>query len=241
MGSSADWTATTEALADRYRTVAVDLPGHGRSTGRAGADYTVEGAATAVIQALQAVVDDGPPALIGYSMGGRVALCAALSGRLNLQALVLESTSPGTQDEADRTARRRTDAERARRIRDDLEGFLADWYRQPLFASLARHDLVDEMVARRAQNAPNELARAVEGFSPGRQASLWERLPDLQIPTLALTGALDPKYPDLIRRMGEQAPRVESALVEGAGHNVHAERPAAFQRRVRRFLDIHVS
>jgi 2-succinyl-6-hydroxy-2,4-cyclohexadiene-1-carboxylate synthase len=241
MGASADWAATAEALAGRYRTVAVDLPGHGHSTGRADADYTVEGAVAAVIQTLQAVVDDGPAALIGYSMGGRVALCAALTGRLDLQALVLESTSPGIADEAGRAARRRTDAERARRIRDDLEGFLTDWYRQPLFVSLARHDLVDEMVARRAQNDPDELARAVEGLSPGRQPSVWERLPDLQIPTLALTGGLDPKYPDLIRQIGAQAPCVETTIVEGAGHNVHAERPAVFHRRVRRFLDIHVS
>jgi 2-succinyl-6-hydroxy-2,4-cyclohexadiene-1-carboxylate synthase len=199
-------------------------------------EYTMEG----VTQSLADVLDDlgiDRSAVVGYSMGGRVALYFSLFHPRRVRRLVLESTSPGIEGEADRAARRDVDDDRARRIEADLEAFLADWYRMPLFASLQRHDLVDAMVATRSQNDPAEIARALRGLSPGRQPSLWKHLGDLRAPTLLLTGALDDKYDRITAQFEEKAPSARRIVVPNAGHNVHAERPQAFLAHLVDFLE----
>jgi pimeloyl-ACP methyl ester carboxylesterase len=92
------------------------------------------------------------------------------------------------------------------------------------------------MVARRRENDPDELARAIRGMSPGRQAPLWDRLGDLSCPTLLLTGALDEKYRRITDDTSAALPNARRVVVPGAGHNVHAERPQAFVSHLVQFL-----
>ncbi|MFB6279168.1 MAG: 2-succinyl-6-hydroxy-2,4-cyclohexadiene-1-carboxylate synthase [Salinibacter sp.] len=235
MGASADWASVVEVLSDDVHCLTVDLPGHGRSLDRADDAYSVAGATEAVVDVLDA--EEIPACtLVGYSMGGRVALSLALRHPERVERLVLESASPGLRAEAERAERRAVDAARADRIETDLDAFLADWYRQPLFASLARHELVDEMVRTRSENDSRELARALRGMSPGRQASFWDRLDTLDGPTLILAGALDDKY---VAITDEAATRIDPArrvVIPEAGHNVHAERPSAFLDALGSFL-----
>jgi 2-succinyl-6-hydroxy-2,4-cyclohexadiene-1-carboxylate synthase len=235
MGAGTDWRPVVSALEEEAFSLTLDLPGHGASLDGPDHRYCMEGAT----QALADVLDDARVdrcTLVGYSMGGRVALYFALFHPGRVHRLVLESASPGIDDEAARAERRALDAERARRIREDLDAFLRDWYRQPLFASLRRHDLVAEMVARRRANDPAELARALRGLSPGRQPSLWGRLEDLSPRTLVLTGALDDKYAETTAEATARIPDARRVLVPGAGHNVHAERPQAFLAHLVHFL-----
>lgn len=224
-----------EALANEAYCVTVDLPGHGASVDRPAHEYTLEG----TTQALADVFDEVGIeccSLIGYSMGGRVALYFSVYHASRVRRLVLESASPGLKTEEKRAHRREVDAERAERIRADLGTFLEDWYRQPLFESLGRHDLVEDMVARRKQNDPEELSRALTGLGPGRQPSLWGRLGDIQTPTLVMTGELDDKYDDITARMAQRMPNARRILVPEAGHNVHAERPQAYLAHLCNFL-----
>lgn len=235
MGSTADWATVVEGLSDDFHCLTIDLPGHGRSLHQPDETYSVEGATEAVVEALD-TEDISSCTFVGYSMGGRVALSLALQHSDRMERLVLESASPGLRTDAERAERREVDAERAHRIEDDLKAFLADWYRQPLFASLARHDLVDEMVRTRSTNDPDELAQALRGMSPGRQASFWDRLGDLDCPTLVLTGALDGKYTTITKETAARIDGAQHAVIPEVGHNVHAERPAAFLNALERFL-----
>lgn len=224
-----------DRLAGSFHCLTMDLPGHGRSLDQPGGTYSVEGATDAVVETLDAK-GVSSCTLVGYSMGGRVALSLALRAPHRVERLVLESASPGLRTATERAERRAVDAERADRIEEDLEAFLADWYRQPLFTSLSRHELVEEMVQTRSMNDPYELARALRGMSPGRQASFWDQLDEINCPTLILTGALDDKYMSIT---GEVAARIEPArrvVVSEAGHNVHAERPSAFRDVLEQFL-----
>lgn len=235
MGSSDDWAALVDALSEDYFCLTVDLPGHGDSRTVPEHFYTMEGTAQAVVD----VFDDAEVdrcTLIGYSMGGRVALYLSLVLQPPVERLVLESASPGLRSEEEQRERRQVDHERAERIEEDLDGFLEHWYRQPLFASLEEHDLVDDMVATRRQNDPSELARALRGLSPGRQPSLWNRLPDLEIPALLLTGALDSKYEAVTAQAAARMDTARRRVIPRAGHNVHAERPEAFEDALRQFL-----
>ncbi|MFB6247095.1 MAG: 2-succinyl-6-hydroxy-2,4-cyclohexadiene-1-carboxylate synthase [Salinibacter sp.] len=235
MGAGSDWAPVASALETDVYSLTVDLPGHGGSLHGPDHLYCMEG----TTQALADVLDDAGIdrcTLVGYSMGGRAALYFALFHPDRVHRLVLESASPGIEGEEARARRRAIDAERARRIREDLDAFLREWYRMPLFASLRRHELVEDMVARRRRNDPDELARALRGLGPGRQPPLWDRLTDLEAPTLLLTGALDEKYADTMAQAHTRIPNARRVLVPKAGHNVHAERPRAFLSHLVDFL-----
>ncbi len=236
MGRCADWAPFIEALQARAYCIAVDLPGHGGSVGLPDSAYTMDAAA----HQLARVLDGEAIArcrIVGYSMGGRTALYFALTHPNRCMRLMLESASPGLRTEAERAARRRVDRQRAERIATHFDAFLRAWYRMPLFASLARHDLVDTMVQRRQHNDPAELGKSLQGMGAGAQPSLWERISSLRISTRALTGALDDKYIRITRGMTALNSHIQSTLVPGAGHIVHAERPDAFINTLHRFVD----
>ena len=236
MGSSRDWTSIIEAMPRSARCIAVDLPGHGASTDLDRDAYTMEAAAEGIAQVLDEMGIEETN-IVGYSMGGRTALNFAHRHPSRVRRCVLESASPGLKTKEKRASRREVDAERADRIQEDLDQFLENWYRQPLFASLSRHEgLVDEMVARRSNNKASELVRSLEGMGTGAQPSLWDHLEEWTIPTLALAGALDEKYVDIVEEMETKAPQVQAEIVPEAGHNIHAERQGAFLRRVVQFL-----
>ncbi|MEM8560382.1 MAG: alpha/beta fold hydrolase [Bacteroidota bacterium] len=222
LGHRRDW----DTVRTRLPGLALDLPGHGDALGLAPEAYTLDAAADAVVAALNAAGLERP-VLVGYSMGGRVAMTAALRHPGFFRALVLESASPGLRSPAERTARLAVDIERAARLEADPASFLADWYRMPLFASLAiEPGRVDALVAERLRGNAAEQARALRGLSVGHQPSYWERL-DAFPPTLALAGALDAKYAALVTTMGETS-NVTARLIPDAGHTVHFEQPDAF-------------
>lgn len=235
MGSSADWQPVVQALAQDAYCLTVDLPGHGRSVDEPCHFYTMEGAT----QALADVLDDAGVercTLVGYSMGGRVALYFSVYHAHRVRRLGLESASPGLRTDDERARRRAIDEERAHRIEDDLGAFLENWYQKSLFASLAQHDLVEEMVTRRKANDSSELARALRGLGPGHQPSLWGKLGELSMPTLVLTGTLDEKYQRVTEETVQRIPDARRVVVPRAGHNVHAERPQAFLSHLVQFL-----
>jgi 2-succinyl-6-hydroxy-2,4-cyclohexadiene-1-carboxylate synthase len=236
MGSSADWREVMTALEDRAFCIAVDLPGHGASLELTPEAYTIEGAARAVIGTLEDL-EVVRPVMVGYSMGGRLALYLALRYPERWAGLFLESASPGLESAEERTARRATDEERAKRLESgDFEEFLEDWYSQPLFASMARNEnLLQRTVETRRRNDPGELARSLRGMGTGSQPSLWGELERLDVPTLAVAGGLDGKYAGISSRMASLSPCIESVVVPDAGHTVHTEAPAEYIALLKQF------
>ena len=238
MGSSADWRGTMSALGDRAFCITVDLPGHGSSLGLPPETYTIAGATRAVIDALD-TLEVERTLIAGYSMGGRLALYLALRYPERCSGLFLESTSPGLESEEERASRRAADEEKTKRLESgDLDEFLQDWYRQPLFAPLARDEgLLQQTIEARRRNDPVELARSLRGMGTGSQPSLWGELERLAVPVLAVAGSLDEKYATISFRMASISSRIEPLVIPGAGHNVRAEAPAEYAALLRRFLD----
>lgn len=225
-----------------FRLVRIDLIGHGRSDSPPDASrYTMAHAA----DDLAAVLDGlgiGRTALLGYSLGGRVALHFALAHQQRLWALVLESASPGIADPAERAARRQGDAELAESIiRDGVEAFVDRWQAQPLFASQSRLPaaVLAEERRRRLENSPIGLANNLRGMGAGVQDHLLPRLRELRVPALFVAGALDGRYAALARSMADEVAGAEHRIIEGAGHTTHLERPAEFAAAVGEFLAQH--
>jgi 2-succinyl-6-hydroxy-2,4-cyclohexadiene-1-carboxylate synthase len=238
MGSAADWQDVATAIGDQASCIALDLPGHGASLGLVPAAYTMEGTARVVIRTLEDL-EARRPVIVGYSMGGRLALYLALRYPERCAGLFLESASPGLESAGERAARREADEEKAKRLESgDFENFLGDWYRQPLFAPLARDkDLLRRTIEARGRNEPTELARSLRGMGTGSQPSLWQELEGLAVPALAIAGQLDGKYVGISSRMASISPKVESAVIPGVGHNVHDEAPEQYAALLGSFLD----
>jgi 2-succinyl-6-hydroxy-2,4-cyclohexadiene-1-carboxylate synthase len=213
-------------LRDRHQVVRVDLPGHG------GSPVPRDGFAEA---AALLGSTGGPAAYVGYSLGGRLCLRVALDRPELVRALALIGASPGLDDPAERAARRASDDQLAAELeRVGLERFLDRWLAQPLFATLPpeRAGLADRLT-----NTTRGLAASLRLHGTGAQEPLWDRLASLRPPTLLIAGARDVKFSALAERMAfriGQAARV--ALVGGAGHAAHLERPDEVAALLRQFL-----
>jgi len=241
VGSGADF----DALQDGYGAssgppldwTTPDLPGHGGNLPPYAAAYTVPAMAGSVAAHLRSLTD--PAVLLGYSMGGRVALRVALDWPGLLAGLVLIGAHPGIDDELQRAARAAEDTARAARIREiGAPAFCEEWSRVPLIATQRRapEPFRSAMAARRATNDTLGLALAAEVGGTGSMEPMGPRLGDLAIPTLLMVGAHDSKYRALLPDMLAALPRSEPATIADAGHAAHLERPAAAAQRLARFL-----
>jgi 2-succinyl-6-hydroxy-2,4-cyclohexadiene-1-carboxylate synthase len=213
------WQPIAHALAGRYRAVAPDLPGHGDFASRRPASFA------ACDAYLRALTDGRPVTLVGYSMGGRIALHAALS--LPLERLVLIGASPGIADAGERAARAAEDAALAHRIEAiGLEAFVREWSAQPLFAGMPRGvaELVEED---RLRNTASGLAAALRGLGTGVMPPLWDRLGSLAVPVDLIAGERDEKFRAVAERMASALPSSRVVVVPGAGHATHLEAPDA--------------
>ena len=132
--------------------------------------------------------------LLGYSMGGRVALYYAIHGNETLSGLLLESTSAGIQDETDKEERAQVDAARAKVLEiAGLDIFVNDWEKLPLFRS--QYNLAPEIRQSIRNNRMNQdahrLAKALRDYGTGHMPNLWPHLSSIRIPTLILVGEKD--------------------------------------------------
>src|SRR5258707_10447276 len=238
-GSAAGWGSHLETLAAYgWRVIALDLPGHGQSDAPDEPQlYALEYCQQYILAALQELgVSKGQAILLGYSMGGRIALYTAFSGFF--RALILESASPGVEDPAEREQRRISDEALAASIeRDGVQAFIERWEKLPLFASQKTLPLESRETLRRQrlQNRATGLAQSLRGVGLGVQPSLYARLPTLHIPVLLIAGELDTKFTAIARHMAQALPQSQLRIIPGAGHTIHLERPEEFVSLVRDF------
>lgn len=177
--------------------------------------------------------------LMGYSMGARLALLYALEYSSEIESLILESGSFGIESEEERQARKIADEQLAQAIEDnDGEWFAAKWADISIFES--QHQLSpvvqDKLFQRRAHNSPYALAATLRGSGQGVMPYVGHRLQELSMPSLYISGALDTKYTTIGRDVFGKLPNFKHVIVEGAGHNVHIEKPQMFEQAVLDFL-----
>ncbi|MGZ0192709.1 MAG: alpha/beta fold hydrolase, partial [Acidimicrobiales bacterium] len=169
------------------------------------------------------VAAGGRTTYIGYSMGGRVGLHAALAHPDEVERLVLIGATAGI-DNADARAQRRTDDELlADRIGTiGVEAFIDEWLQNPLFAGLTPNQALRED---RLHNTADGLASSLRLAGTGTQAPLWDRLIEISCPVLLLVGQHDQKFRAIAERMATALPNAELRAIDDAGHSVHLEQP----------------
>jgi 2-succinyl-6-hydroxy-2,4-cyclohexadiene-1-carboxylate synthase len=223
------WDRLASRLAEAREVVALDAPGHGaHAAERAdlwqGADRLVD--------------EGGPGTYVGYSMGARFCLHAALAHPDQVEGLVLMSGTAGLRSDEQRAARRASDAELGARIAEQgVKRFVDEWLALPLFAGLSPAAAGRE---HRLTNMADGLRSSLELAGTGAQEPLWDRLAELAMPVLVVAGADDPKFTALAHELAAGIGRnAELAVIEEAGHTVHLEQPDQFTATLEHWLTRH--
>jgi len=226
LGSPADWAEVLEQLPSGIECDCVPLVALGCES--------IADAARALSERIEQQPCD---ALVGYSMGGRIALELAATRPELASRFVLLSASPGLDEAHDghgaRARRAAEDDARANEmLQDGIDRFVERWYQLPLFASFVRHPSFSSARLRRAQGEAAFWARAISGCSPGRTAPRWDTLAALASRTILTVGALDERYADLAQRAARYAPLLQVEVVAHAGHVLPLEAPRACARAI---------
>lgn len=226
-GDCREWLTVGQAF-DAYSRLYIDLPGHGGSA-KIAANSLAE-----VGHLLEKTLNSYNILkywLVGYSLGGRVAMYFACQPREGLCGLVVEGGHPGLADENQRLLRRRNDAAWAERFRrEPLTQVFADWYQQPVFASLDAAQRA-ALIALRSRNNGGTLAAMLQASSLAEQPDLREALRAREFPFHYLCGERDGKFRAIADELS-----ATTHVINHAGHNAHRENPDAVVACLAQFL-----
>lgn len=230
-GSGLDFLPLRDALGvDSANWLLPDFKGHGESDSPDKLDaYSLNTALDAIERSQNLAPNPGNVLLMGYSMGGRVAL-HYLSRHPRLNAFLIGS-SPGLATREERSCRIAADDHWREQLMDgrhSIGDFCQEWERQPLIQpqTTLPHPLGHELASRRRDNNPAGLAGSLCGLGTGALPQLWDKLDTL--PPLHLAhGENDLKFANIARQMHGMNPTFEIHEIAGAGHSPHLENPAA--------------
>jgi 2-succinyl-6-hydroxy-2,4-cyclohexadiene-1-carboxylate synthase len=236
LGDCRDFDGAIAQLSQWFCCLSVDLPGHGKTVVTGGDDlYRMPNTAAALLGWLTEL-NIQRCFLVGYSMGGRLALYLALQHPTRFSRVILESASPGLKTEKERVIRSERDRTLANQTEFDFPQFLRHWYDQPLFADLKQHPNFQQIWQRRSQSNPTGLAKSLRYLSTGEQPALWGRLHHLSQPVLLLVGERDRKFLEINREMAQLYSRAHLKILPNCGHAPHLEYPDVFSNSIATFL-----
>ena len=235
-GSQATWSTFVSKWKDKFQLITIDLPGHGQTV--TGTTRTMETCSDDLRQLFDHL-KLAPFHLVGYSMGGRVALSFAMLYPQCVSSLILESASPGLHSEHEQKQRVVNDEKLAQRIETEgITSFVNFWENITLFDSQRKLPNVIQQSLRKERLAQSKrgLARSLRGMGSGSQPSWWDKLPELTKPVLLIVGQLDEKFVKINEIMEKSLSRADLSIVKNVGHAIHVEEPEKFGKLVVAFI-----
>lgn len=207
LGAKEDWEPVVKLLEERFLCITLDLP----------EDNVLEEIAS-FLENLKCA----PYALVGYSLGGRLALMLQDKFPSLFSKLLIFSAHPGLKSEQERAEREKEERRWQEKLQTlSLEAFLDQWYAQPLFDSLVKKsELFANVRARRAKQNRSTLANHLAHFALSKQPHFSR----FDLPTHFIYGEEDLKYAALYRTLPAS---VHVKTVAGCGHALHLENPSA--------------
>ncbi|RSD27859.1 2-succinyl-6-hydroxy-2,4-cyclohexadiene-1-carboxylate synthase [Mesobacillus subterraneus] len=238
-GAASTWKPFCPIWSEHSKLLMVDLIGHGETDSPQDAErYNILQTA----HDLKNLLDESgieKTDMLGYSMGGRAAITFASLYPDRIRKMVLESTTPGLENQADREARIIQDEKLAARIETDgLTDFINFWESIPLFRSQLNlsEEVREQIRSQRLSNDSVGLTNSLRGMGTGAQPSWWEQLENFEFETLLITGELDEKFCKIATDMAARLPKPTHLTINGCGHAIHVEEREKFGTIVSEFL-----
>lgn len=238
-GSLEDWKEIYSELNNNFNYIGIDLVGHGKSDSPASETKYSQSAIIKSLDDLLSHLSIDKATLLGYSMGGRAALCFAVEYPEKLNGLILESASSGIANSKARKQRIKDDVELATLIETEgLEKFVEIWMNKQIFNTQLRfsNDKLNSLKKKRLRNSPKGLANSLRGFSTGKMSNILKQFNSIHCPVLLLTGSLDTKFSGLNSQLRQKLKTAKHKIIQNAGHNTHLEEPKKFVKAVNEFL-----
>lgn len=234
LGSKQDWLLVIEKLQQKLphfssqSYLCLDLPLHGDQS-----NYSIDNfdqSAQYLSQQISEQIADKPYILIGYSLGGRLALNYAAQSqypRGNLVGLILEGANLGLENEQQRQERWQNDCLWAKRFQQEkLSEVLDDWYQQPVFAHLSVSER-KQLIAQRMQQSGQNIAHMLLATSLAKQPDFRQKVRSFSLPIYYFCGEKDDKFKTMA-----QENNLNLYLIKQAGHNAHLENPEEFTSQI---------
>jgi 2-succinyl-6-hydroxy-2,4-cyclohexadiene-1-carboxylate synthase len=240
-GNSEEWLPIIEQLPETFNYVAIDLIGHGKSDKPVNLIYyTTE----SIVDQIKFIKDKlspyNPIILIGYSMGGRVALSFAATYPKEIKGLILESSSAGIKNESERKKKYEEDLKLIDFINNHtMEEFIELWYDQEMFNTQRRfsNDKIKKLHKKKYNNSKIGMMNILKGFSTGIMPPLHDKLKSIPVKTILISGELDTKYTFINSRIARGFKKAKHKVVKNSGHNTHLEAPQRFIEIVTNYLN----
>ncbi|MCX6537064.1 MAG: alpha/beta fold hydrolase [Actinobacteria bacterium] len=220
------WRDLTKTFSHENEVVLVDAPNHGDSSDTS---LNLENGAKAIIEV------GGQATYIGYSLGARLCLTAALTNPNQVSRLVLISGTAGIEASAERNQRIANDEQLATRIAQiGVSEFIDEWLAMPMFDGLTPQT---NQRAMRLKNTTTALASSLKLCGAGKQQPSWSRLNELKMPVLIIAGQKDTKFATLAKRMADLiGSHAQLQIIANCGHTPQFEQPEMFLEVLSNFL-----
>ena len=242
-GSTKTWYPIVEQLPQDIRVIALDLIGHGQSAAPQDVNDYSMAKQVELLEALFEIMQLNTFTLVGYSMGGRVALSYAVRYPKRIEQLILESASPGLSLDGERATRKQSDNALAEKIiQNGVPSFVDKWENIPLFASQKRlpEEVQQQIRNERLGQTAIGLANSLRGMGTGVMPCLWDKLATLSMPVTLITGALDEKFIKLNEKMLNLLPQATHMTIPEVGHAIHVENPIKFATIVKELISQNI-
>ncbi|MTT30518.1 2-succinyl-6-hydroxy-2,4-cyclohexadiene-1-carboxylate synthase [Terrilactibacillus sp. BCM23-1] len=233
-GTMETWQPFIDQWSKRFYTIQIDIVGHGETISPDDVSYYAMDHEAASIIRLLDKLEVSTTHIVGYSMGGRLALYLKYAYPHRVDHVLLESSSPGLDSESEREKRRKSDHQLAVRLqKESIESFVDFWENIPLFHTQKRLSNRAQLKIRkeRCSQQGGRLSLSLMGMGTGQQVNLWPYLPKIHHLFL-VTGTLDSKFMNINRKMYEMLPNTKWFSMKNVGHAVHIEVPSLFSRLV---------
>jgi 2-succinyl-6-hydroxy-2,4-cyclohexadiene-1-carboxylate synthase len=238
-GDASTWAPFCKRWGKHSHLIIPDIIGHGKTESPEDVNhYKMEAAARDIAGILDYLAINQID-LLGYSMGGRLALTFAILYPEKVRKLILESASPGLLTEEERELRRMNDAKLADFIKEKgIPAFVDYWEEIPLFAAMRELPAEVRLKVReqRLRNSRIGLSNSLLGMGTGSQASWWRSLHKLTCDVLLITGELDQKFCGIAESMAKQIKNSSFVTITNCGHAIHVEDEEKFGTIVSDFL-----
>ena len=175
-----------------------------------------------------------PSLLLGYSMGGRLAMNALVNNPGMWSGGIVVGADPSLISDNARTNQLQNDLEWARRFRtEDIQELLNEWDRLPVFCGRSNYAIreISELES-------EKISRFFDVFSKARQRNMLPMLRKLKTPPLLyISGCDDIKYTKIGQDLAASCRQIRHEIIPDAGHRVPWENQDAFISEISVFID----